>query len=111
MSKYQVGEELIEIGSAHEDRKKIAKNTKLSVDSDNYAKLTLSIKIVKVKYDNPNIILTYKNHEGRESRIFASCLDPENFDENRALEKALLKAFQNEIIDLSVMKNCKILIK
>lgn len=108
MSKYQVGEELIVIDSLHENKKKIAKNMELKVSEDNYSNLTLSIKIVKVEYDNPNVTLTYTNYEGKENKIFATCLDPSNFDENRALEKALLKAFQNEVIELSVMKNCKI---
>jgi len=78
------------------------------VDENNYASLALGIRIVKVEYDKPSVTLTYRNHEGLENKVFATCLDPENFDENRALEKALLQAFQKEIIQLTVVKNCKI---
>ena len=108
MAKYQVGEELIVIESINEEIGKLVKSTELKVDENNYANLSLGIRIVKVEYDGPNVTLTYRNHEGKESKVFASCLDPNNFDENRALEKALLQAFQNEIIHLTVIKNCKI---
>lgn len=108
MAKYQVGEELIVIESINEEMEKLVKSTELKVTDNNYASLSLGIRIVKVEYDSPNVTLTYRNHEGKESKVFATCLDPNNFDENRALEKALLQAFQNEIIHLTVIKNCKI---
>ena len=40
--------------------------------------------------------------------VFAECRDIENFDQQKVLEKALLKAFQNEIIKISVVKNSAI---
>ena len=39
------------------------------------------------------------------NKVFADCRDIENFDKQKVLEKALLKAFQNEIINISVVKN------
>ena len=108
MAKYQVGEELIVIESINEEMKKLVKSTVLKVDDDNYANLSLGIRIIKVEYDNPSVTLTYRNHEGIENKVFAKCVDPNNFDENRALEKALLEAFEHEIIHLTAVKNCKI---
>ncbi len=107
MAKYQVGEELIVIESINEEMEKLIKSTELKVNEDNYASLSLGIRIVKVEYDMPNVTLTYRNHEGKENKVFATCTDPDNFQENRALEKALLKAFQNEITNLTVIKNNK----
>ena len=40
-----------------------------------------------------------------KNKVFAECKDVKNFDKELVLEKALLKAFQNEIIDISVFKN------
>jgi len=108
MAKYQVGEELIVIESINEEVKKLVKSTVLKVDEDNYANLSLGIRIVNVEYDNPSVTLTYRNHEGTENKVFAKCTDPNNFDENRALEKALLEAFEHEVIHLTAVKNCKI---
>jgi hypothetical protein len=108
MSKYQVGDQLIVIESINEEMEKLVKNTEMKVTEDNYATLSLGVRIVNVEYANPNVTLTYRNHEGKESKVFATCLDPNNFDENRALEKALLQAFQNEIIRLTAIKNCNI---
>ena len=108
MAKYQVGEELIIIESINEEMDKLLKLTSLKVDENDYANLSLGVRIVKVQYNNPSVTLTYRNHEGKEHKVYATCLDPENFDENRALEKALLEAFQHEIIHLGAIKNCKI---
>jgi len=108
MAKYQVGDELLIIESINEEMSKLVKSTQLKVDEDNYASLSLGIRIVKVEYSNPSVTLTYRNHEGRENKVFATCLDKDNFDENRALEKALLEAFEHEVIRLTVVKNCKI---
>ena len=108
MAKYQVGEELIVIESINEEMEKLVKSTQLKVNDDHYANLSLGIRIVNVEYDKPNVTLTYRNHEGKMNKVFATCIDPDNFDENRALEKALLKAFENEIINLTVIKNCKL---
>ena len=105
MSKYQVGEELIVIESINEEIEKLSKSIELKVNENNYARLALEVRIVNIEYDNPNVVLTYRNHEGKENKVFATCVDPDNFDENRALEKALLQAFQNETIHLTVIKN------
>ena len=43
--------------------------------------------------------------DGELNKVFAECKDIENFDQQKVLEKALLKAFQNEIIKISVVKN------
>ncbi|MBM6839012.1 hypothetical protein H9X77_12415, partial [Clostridium saudiense] len=51
------------------------------------------------------ITLTYRNIDGKLNKVFAECLDVDNFDTQMVLEKALLKAFQNEIINISVSKN------
>ena len=68
MAKYQVGEELIVIESINEEMGKLVKSTVLKVDGNNYASLSLGIRIVEVEYDNPNVTLTYRNHEGKKSK-------------------------------------------
>ena len=42
---------------------------------------------------------------GFVNKVFAECRDIENFHKEKVLEKALLKAFQNEIINITVSKN------
>ncbi len=54
---------------------------------------------------NPYSTLTYRNIDGKLNKVFAECLDVENFNTEMLLEKVLLKAFQNEIINISVLKN------
>lgn len=104
MSKYKVGDELIIVNDPNEERQKLKDMTKLVVDGD-YAEISWGIKIVSVDYDKPYITLTYRNIDGKLNKVFAECLDVENFDTQMVLEKALLKAFQNEIINISVSKN------
>ena len=41
----------------------------------------------------------------KKNKVFSECKDIENFDKEKVLEKALLRAFQNEIINISVDKN------
>jgi hypothetical protein len=41
----------------------------------------------------------------KKNKVFSECKDIENFDEEKVLEKALLRAFQNELINISVFKN------
>lgn len=108
MGKYRVGDELIVIESINDEIAKLAKHTELKVNDENYASLSLGIRIVNVEYTSTSATLTYRNHEGKENKVYATCIDPDHFDENRVLEKALLKAFQNEIISLTVVKNIKI---
>ena len=66
---------------------------------------TSKISTLEVEYDKPNVTLTYKNCKGQKNKVFAVCNDIDNFDKEKVLEKALLKAFQNEIINISAVKN------
>jgi hypothetical protein len=104
MSKYKVGNELLIVESVTEDVEKLKNLTKLSVEGD-LAQISWGVKIIKVEYDKPNVILTYRNVYGEINKVFAVCKDVENFDEQKVLEKALLKAFQMEIMNISVLKN------
>ena len=104
MSKYKVGDELIVISNPSEEKVKLRELTQLTTDGD-YAQISWGLKIVKVEYDKPYVTLTYRNLEGELNKVFAECRDIENFDQEMVLEKALLKAFTNEIINISVVKN------
>ena len=104
MAKYKVGDELLIIHDPSKDNEKLQELTKLKVDGD-FAQISWGIKIIDVEYDKPNVTLTYKNSNGSKCKVFAVCNDIENFDKEKVLEKALLKAFQNEIINISVEKN------
>ena len=83
---------------------KLKSLTKLTLDGD-YAQISWGLKIVDVEYEKPYVTLTYTNVEGELNKVFAECRDIENFNQQKVLEKALLKAFQNEIIKISVVKN------
>jgi hypothetical protein len=107
MSKYKVGEELIIVNDPNKENQKLKDLTTLNLDGD-FAQISWGIKILKVEYDEPNVTLTYKNVNGEKNKVFAECNDIKNFDKEKVLEKALLKAFQNEIINISVCKNTKI---
>lgn len=104
MAKYKVGEELIIVNDPSKDNEKLKELTQLTVDGD-FAQISWGIKILQVEYDKPNVTLTYKNCNGQKNKVFAVCNDIENFDKEKVLEKALLKAFQNEIINISAVKN------
>lgn len=104
MAKYKVGEELIIVNDPSKEERKLKELTKLTVDGD-YATLSWGIKILNVEYDSPNVTLTYRNVKGEKNKVFAVCNNADSFDQEKILEKALLKAFQNEIIDISVFKN------
>ena len=104
MGKYKVGDELILVNDPNKDNAKLKELTNLSVDGD-FAQISWGIKIVEVEYDKPNVTLTYKNVNGQKNKVFSECKDIENFDKEKVLEKALLRAFQNEIINISVDKN------
>ncbi len=110
MAKYKVGDELIVISDPSEEKEKLRELTYLTTDGD-YAQISWGLKIVKVEYDKPYVTLTYRNVDGEINKVFAECRDIENFDQEKVLEKALLKAFTNEIINISVVKNnthCKL---
>lgn len=104
MGKYKVGNELIIVSDADEDVKRLKSVTNLEVNGD-LAKISWGLKILKVEYDEPNVTLTYRNVYGEVNKVYAVCLDVANFDQEKVLEKALLKAFQMEIMNISVMKN------
>lgn len=104
MGKYKVGDELIIVNDPNKDNAKLKELTALTVDGD-FAQISWGIKILQVEYDKPNVTLTYKNVNGEKNKVFAICKDIENFDKEKVLEKALLKAFQNEVINISVDKN------
>lgn len=104
MAKYKVGDELIIVNDPTKEVRKLKSLSELNVDGD-FAQLCWGLKIVDVIYAKPNVTLTYKNVTGDINKVFAECKDIENFDQEKVLEKALLKAFQNEIINLSVVKN------
>ena len=106
MSKYRVGDELLIINDPIKEEQRLKAMSKLTIEDD-YAKISWGIKIINVNYDKPNVTLTYKNVKGEENKVFAICNDIENFDKQKVLEKALLKAFQNELIDLTVLKNSR----
>ncbi len=103
MAKYKVGDELIIVNDPSKDNEKLKELTKLTVDGD-FAQISWGIKILEVEYDKPNVTLTYKNCKGQKNKVFAICNDIQNFDKEKVLEKALLKAFQNEIINISAVK-------
>ena len=102
--KYKVGDELLIVNNPNEEKEKLKQLTKLSINND-FAQISWGIKILEVEYEKPNVTLTYRNINGEVNKVFAVCKDIENFDQQKVLEKALLKAFQNEIIDISVGKN------
>lgn len=104
MAKYKVGDELIIVNDPTKEATKLRELSHLTVDDD-YAQFSWGIKIVRVEYDKPYVTLTYRNVNGDLNKVFAECRDVENFDNQMVLEKALLKAFQNEIINITVMKN------
>lgn len=104
MAKYKVGDRLIIVNDPTEEEEKLKELTHLTVEGD-FAQFSWGIKILNVEYDAPNVTLTYRNFKGEKNKVFAICNDVENFDKEKVLEKALLKAFQNEIIDISVLKN------
>lgn len=104
MAKYKVGDELIIVNDPTEEKETLQKLSKLNVEED-YAQLSWGIKILNVEYDKPYVTLTYRNVRGEKQKVFAECKDIENFDKQKVLEKALLKAFQNEVIDISVTRN------
>ncbi|AIY79186.1 hypothetical protein FDC58_09015 [Clostridium botulinum] len=104
MGKYKVGEELIIIEDPSKEVKKIKELNQLNI-KDDFAQISWGIKVIDVEYDKPNVTLTYMNFKGEINKVFAVCKDVENFDNQKVLEKALLKAFQNEIINITVNKN------
>lgn len=104
MAKYKVGDELIIVNDPSKEKQKLKELTQLKVEDD-FAQISWGLKIIKVEYDKPYVTLTYSNVAGEINKVFAECKDIENFDQEKVLEKALLKAFQNEIINISVIKN------
>lgn len=104
MGKYKVGDELIIINDPSEENNKLEELTQLKVNGD-FVQISWGIKILDIKYDKPYVTITYKNAKDIKNKVFSECKDMENFDEQKVLEKALLRAFQNELINISVSKN------
>ncbi len=104
MSKYKVGDELIIVSDPNKEEAKLKELTKLTVDGD-YAQISWGLKILDVEYDKPYVTLTYRNAKGVKNKVFAECKNVDAYDKEMILEKALLKAFQNEIIDITAVKN------
>ena len=104
MGKYKVGDELILVNDPSKDNARLKELTQLTVEGD-FAQISWGIKILEVEYDKPNVTLTNKNIKGEKNKVFSECKDIENFDKEKVLEKALLRAFQNELINISVFKN------
>ena len=107
MSKYKVGDELIIVNDPHKETerfKKLAQLRGASIPGE-YAQIAWGLKIVDVQYEKPYVTLTYTNANGVLNKVFAECKDVANFDTEKVLEKALLKAFQNEIINITTFKN------
>lgn len=108
MSKYKVGDELIVIESKDDEKRNLKEQCHLNL-KDDYATLCWGIKVVKVEYEMPNVTLTYRNAKGEENKVFARCKDTQNFEEERVLEKALLKAFLNEMVALETFRDHNLL--
>ena len=104
MSKYKVGDELIIVSDPNKEAAKLKELTDLTVDGD-YAQISWGLKILEVEYDKPYVTLTYRNANGVKNKVFAECKNVDEYDKEKILEKALLKAFQNEIIDITSFKN------
>lgn len=104
MAKYKVGKELIIVNDPTKEKERLKEMSYLTME-DSFAQLSWGIKILDIEYEKPNVTLTYRNVKGEKNKVFAICNDIDSFDQEKLLEKALLKAFQNEIIDISVFKN------
>lgn len=104
MGKYKVGDELIIVNNVNEEKKVLKDLTYLKCEND-YAQISWGIKVIDVEYSKPNVTLTYRSVDGEINKVFAVCKDVENFDQEKVLEKALLKAFQNEVMNIAVVKN------
>ncbi|MDZ5034637.1 hypothetical protein, partial [Clostridium perfringens] len=85
MSKYTVGDEIIVISNASDEKVKLRELTQLTTDGD-YAQISWGLKIVKVEYDKPYVTLTYRNLDSELNKVFAECRDIENFDQEMVLE-------------------------
>jgi len=105
MSKYKVGDELLIINSNEQDKQKMKENCFLDI-VDDFSTFSWSIKIVNVEYKEPEVVLSYKTAQSDDIyKVFAICKDIENFDTQKVLEKALLKAHLQELIKLSTLRD------
>ena len=105
MGKYKVGDELIIINSEMEDSEKMMAKCFLDVN-ENISTLSMAIKIVDVKYDKPEVMLSYRTPlSNTVHKVVAVCKDVEDFDTEKVLEKALLKAHLQEVMKLSTLRN------
>lgn len=105
MSKYRVGDELLVVHNPNEDAEKLKKNSFLTV-KDNFSTFSWCLKILNIEYNAPGVTVTYQNPRGEIGKVYASCKkDLNEFDKQMVLEKALLKAYLNEISELSTLRD------
>ena len=105
MSKYKVGDELIIVENPTKEIETLKKCSNLNVEND-FATFSWGLKILNIEYNAPEVVLTVKNARGEINKVFAVCNeDVSNFDREMVLEKALLKAYVDELIKLSTLRS------
>lgn len=105
MSKYKVGDELIIVDNPTKEIETLKKCSNLKVEND-FATFSWGLKILNIEYNAPEVILTVKNARGEINKVFAVCNeDISSFDKEMVLEKALLKAYVDEIVKLSTLRS------
>lgn len=104
MSIYKVGDELIIIDNPTEELETLKSLSYLDV-KDDYATFSWGLRILNIEYNEPEVIVTVKNVRGEINKVFAVCHEVDKFDKEKVLEKALLKAYMNEIASLSTLRN------
>ena len=105
VSKYKIGDQLIVMGNVEGEKQELKDIINLDIQENYTAKLTWAIHIQDVEYEPPYVTLTYTNVFGKKNKVFAECSNIEKFNRDEVLEKAVLKAFQMEIMDVSVVKS------
>lgn len=104
ISKYKVGEELILVENPNKEKNKLKENSHLDY-KESYATLTWAIKVIDTQFEGNSVTLTYRNVKGEINKAYATCKDSENFDEEKVLEKAILWAFQKEMVNLVAFRD------
>lgn len=104
MSIYKVGDELIIIDNPTEELETLKSLSYLDV-KDDYATFSWGLRILNIEYNEPEVVVTVKNVRGEINKVFAVCHEVDKFDKEKVLEKALLKAYMNEIASLSTLRN------
>lgn len=104
MSIYKVGDELIIVDNPTEELETLKSLSYLDV-KDDYATFSWGLRILNIEYNEPEVVITVKNVRGEINKVFAVCHEVDKFDKEKVLEKALLKAYMNEIASLSTLRN------